>query len=136
MRALALVAVCLALGLVAGACDQGTGPKPGTGSAGGSGVPQVSPEIATQADDCKMVVLRLRQAVSPQLSQTGSAGIEQLNKIMPVMEQACTEDGWPAEIRSCIIATQPGDMKALEACSAKMPKELQDKINKRMSQML
>ena len=55
-----------------------------------------------------------------------------IDKMVPAMRQACEQDGWPASLVHCIVATKRGDLSALEKCNAAMPKPLQDKLERRI----
>ncbi|MEP6865213.1 MAG: hypothetical protein ABJE66_31635 [Deltaproteobacteria bacterium] len=96
----------------------------GTGSGSGSAMPE-----------CGLVVTRVQQAVQTQIDAVGSDARVMIAKMMPAMEVACVDDHWPAALVQCITATKPGDLKALEQCNSLMPKELQDKLQKRMLQL-
>ncbi len=84
--------------------------------------------------DCTQVVARIQQAVQSQIDQVGSAAKVMIDKMMPAMNIACVEDAWPDALVQCVIASKPGDLKALEKCNALMPKDLQDKLQKRLMQ--
>jgi hypothetical protein len=95
---------------------------------GGSGSGSASP-------DCGLVVTRVQQAVQSQIDAVGSDARVMIAKMMPAMQVACVDDHWPATLVQCITATRPGDLKALEQCNGLMPKDLQDKLQKRMLQL-
>jgi len=121
--------VRLALVLAALASCQRQDPA---GTGGGSG--SAAPTNAANAD-CSVVVTRIRQAVQSQIDAVGSDAKVMIAKMLPAMEVACVEDHWPASLVQCVIATKPADLKALNECNALMPKDLQDKLQKRMLQV-
>ena len=114
----------LVLALVA-SCQRADPPSAGSGSSGSG----------SAAPDCALVVTRIREAVQSQIDAVGSDAKVLIAQMLPAMEVACTEDHWPASLVQCITATKPGDLKALEQCNALMPKDLQDKLQKRMMQV-
>lgn len=87
------------------------------------------------APDCAQVVTRVHEAVQRQIDAVGSDARVMIAKMLPAMEVACVEDHWPAPLVQCITATRPGDLPALERCNALMPKDLQDKLQRRMLQV-
>jgi hypothetical protein len=95
---------------------------PGTG--GGSAAP-----------DCGLAVTRVQQAVQSQIDAVGNDAKVMIAKMMPAMQVACVDDHWPASLVQCITATKPGDLKGLGQCNSLMPKDLQDKLQKRMLQL-
>jgi bifunctional pyridoxal-dependent enzyme with beta-cystathionase and maltose regulon repressor activities len=52
--------------------------------------------------------------------------------MLPEMRTACIEDRWPDALVSCVLASKPRDLAALEQCNTLMPKDLQDKLQQRM----
>jgi hypothetical protein len=110
----------LAIAVLVAACQRDTGA--GAGSAD------------HRKADCAEVVTRIQQAVQSQIDQVGSAAKVMIDKMMPAMKIACVEDVWPDALVACVIASKPGDLKALETCNALMPKALQDKLQKRLMQ--
>jgi hypothetical protein len=97
---------------------------PAAGSGSGSALP-----------DCGLVVTRVQQAVQAQIDAVGSDARVMIAKMMPAMQTECVADHWPAPLVQCITATKPGDPKALDQSNALMPKDLQDKLQKRMLQL-
>ena len=87
------------------------------------------------APDCGLAVTRVQQAVQSQIDAVGSDARVLIAKMMPAMQTACVDDHWPAPLVQCITVTKPGDLKALEQCNSLMPKDLQDKLQKRMLQL-
>jgi hypothetical protein len=84
--------------------------------------------------DCKLVIARTRAAVTAEMpADSGSAGAVMVDKMMTIMEKACTEDGWPESVRTCVLATHAGDMAALQKCNQALPQDMQDKLTARMS---
>ena len=92
-------------------------------------VPRMFPKPA-ENPDCKEVAARVRQAI--QVSSVGSNARQMIDKMMPAMEASCLADNWPPQLVQCIVAAKPGELAALEKCNAMMPKELQDRLQKRM----
>ena len=103
--------------VVLAACQRDPAPQ---GSGSGSGA------------SCAVVVQRVQQAVQKQIDAVGSDAKTMIAKMMPSMQAACVEDQWPAALTQCIVAGKPGDLAALQSCNALMPKDLQDKLQKRM----
>ena len=97
---------------------------PGAGSGSGSAAP-----------DCGLAIKRIQQAVQTQIDSVGNDAKVMIAKMMPAMQVACVQDQWPVALVQCITATKPGELKALEQCNALMPKDLQDKLQKRMLQL-
>jgi hypothetical protein len=114
------VRALLAIALIASCQRQ----DPAAGSGSGSATP-----------DCGLAVTRVQQAVQSQIDAVGSDAKVMIAKMMPAMQVACVDDHWPASLVKCITATKPGDLKALAQCNALMPKDLQDKLQKRMLQL-
>lgn len=84
--------------------------------------------------DCKLVIDRTRAAVASEMpGDSGSAGAVMLDKMMTIMLKACSEDGWPESVRTCVLATRAGDMPALQKCNQALPQDMQDKLTARMS---
>ena len=90
---------------------------------------------ASAAPDCGLAVTRVQQAVQSQIDAIGNDAKVMIAKMMPAMQVACVADHWPPSLVQCITATKPGDLKALEHCNSLMPKDLQDKLQKRMLQL-
>jgi hypothetical protein len=117
-----LIGVALVVAVVASCQRQDAA---GAGSGSGSAAP-----------DCGLVVTRVQQAVQTQIDTVGSDAKVMIAKMMPAMQVACVDDHWPAALVQCITASRPGDLKALNQCNALMPKDLQDKLQKRMMLLL
>ena len=113
--------VLLVLAALASCQRQG---DPGAGSGSGSAAP-----------DCGLAVTRVQQAVQSQIDTVGNDAKVMIAKMMPAMQVACVQDQWPPALVQCITATKPGDLKSLQQCNALMPKDLQDKLQKRMLQL-
>jgi hypothetical protein len=116
------VRVLLAIAVIASCQRQ----DPGAGGGSGSG---------SAAPDCGLAVTRVQQAVQSQIDAVGNDAKVMIAKMMPAMRVACVDDHWPASLVQCITATKPGDLKALGQCNSLMPKDLQDKLQKRMLQL-
>jgi len=84
--------------------------------------------------DCKLVIERTRAAVASEMpADSGSSGAQMIDKMMTIMEKACTEDAWPESVRTCVLGTRAGDMVALKKCNEALPQDIQDKLTARMS---
>ena len=57
---------------------------------------------------------------------------QQLDKLAPVVQTACEQDGWPENVVKCIVDGKPGDMNVFTACTNQMPKDHQDKLAQRL----
>ncbi len=57
----------------------------------------------------------------------GPGGGEVQAKLQTVMTTRCTEDNWPAEVRSC-YATTVTDMASMKKCRETLPQEQQQKL--------
>jgi hypothetical protein len=93
------------------------------------------PHLQVGDGGCKQVTQRLRAAVVAQLGPSASTpqAIQMIDKVLPVIERACVEDGWPQQTKSCILAANINDLKSLERCSETLPEPLRDKLQKRMT---
>jgi hypothetical protein len=93
--------------------------------------PQAAQTGATAG--CAVVVTRMREAVMAEVGSAGSAAADAVAKMMPVIQQSCEQDQWPAAILDCINRSKPGDMTAFQACSNQLPKDMQDKLTQRLT---
>lgn len=91
------------------------------------------PSQTGAAAGCATVVARMRSAVLGEIGSDGPAGRAALDKLLPVIQTACEEDGWPAAVLDCIGRAKPGDMAAFQACSNQLPKPQQDKLSQRLT---
>lgn len=82
---------------------------------------------------CAVVVTRMREAVMAEVGSAGSAAADAVAKMMPVIQESCEKDQWPAAILDCINRSKPGDMAAFQACSNQLPKDMQDKLTQRLT---
>lgn len=75
---------------------------------------------------CARVIDKVRDAakkpagLDPQLDAELARGFA-------VMQTACNEDGWPRELKACIVKSA-----AMEPCVKQFPKELRDRLAKRV----
>jgi hypothetical protein len=92
------------------------------------------PAGAGSGSDCTVVATRVQQAVQSQIDAVGSDAKIMIAQMMPAMQDACVQDQWPANLVHCIVVAKPGDLAALTQCNALMPKDVQDKLQKRMLQ--
>lgn len=91
-----------------------------------------APQGSGSGANCAVVVQRVQQAVQNQIDAVGSDARSMIVKMIPAMQTACVEDRWPPALTNCIVAAKPGDLGALQSCNSLMPKDLQDKLQKRM----
>jgi hypothetical protein len=82
--------------------------------------------------DCAVVAQRIQAAVQPQIDAVGKDAKTMIAKMIPAMQTSCVDDKWPAPLTSCIVAAKPGNLAALQQCNSLMPKDLQDKLQKRI----
>jgi len=92
-------------------------------------------EPTGSGSDCAVVVTRVQQAVQSQIDAVGSDAKSMIAQMMPAMQDSCVQDQWPANLVHCIVAAKPGDLAALTQCNTLMPKDLQNKLQKRMMQL-
>jgi hypothetical protein len=82
-----------------------------------------TPKLALDLD-CTDVIAKVRasarKAADPELDR-------QLDRNYAVMERACDEDGWPLDLKTCVIASG-----RLEGCASKLTKDLRDRLAKRI----
>jgi hypothetical protein len=90
------------------------------------------PGALTRRGDCAAIVAKIRASVEEPVQNVGEGGVRAMDKMMPAMQESCEEDGWPDSMKNCIAAAPTPDVKALQRCSADMPKDVQDKLAKRM----
>jgi hypothetical protein len=67
---------------------------------------------------------------------SSAAGRAQLDLIIPIIQQACTEDRWPAPVLACITNAKSGDLAAFQACSNQLPQDLQARMAKRLTAVM
>ena len=96
-------------------------------------VPRMFPETAATPGECAAIAMKVRALIAPNVAQVGSDAAHMVDKMMPILESSCEHDGWPPEIKRCILATGPGDLAAMNRCSALMPKALQDHLQEQMT---
>lgn len=82
---------------------------------------------------CSIVATRMREAVRIEVGSAGSSAMAAVEKMLPVIQRSCEEDGWPAPVLDCIGRGKPGDIAAFQACSNQLPKEMQEKAAQRLS---
>ena len=121
MRGFAIVVASIGV-LGAIACQRDPGAP-----AAGSGT-----DLARRKHDCTEVVARIQAAVQTQIDQVGSAAQQMIDQLIPEMRTSCIEDQWPDALVSCVLQAKIGDAKAMEKCDTLMPKELQDRLQKRL----
>jgi hypothetical protein len=96
-------------------------------------VPRMFPAAQGATAECTAIVLKVRALIAPQVAQVGSDAARMIDKMMPVMQRSCEHDGWPADVKQCILATAPGDLTAMQLCATLMPKSLQDRLRQQMT---
>jgi hypothetical protein len=77
------------------------------------------------------VIARIEAAITPSM-HTDPQLRAQLDRTMDVMRQSCAEDGWPDDLKQCVMSSPPGALQGMQACNDKMPKELQAKLTARL----
>ena len=85
---------------------------------------------------CATVAARMRAAVMAQVGSGGSAAEQQLDKLAPIIQTSCEQDGWPNNVVKCISDGKPGDIDVFTACTNQLPKENQDKLAQRLQAAL
>nr|HEX4317072.1 hypothetical protein [Kofleriaceae bacterium] len=88
-----------------------------------------APSLALDVD-CGLVIDRVRAAAKRPPTMDAELAA-QLERGFQIMRVACDEDDWPISIKQCIV-----DARSLEACAAKMPKDLQKKLADRVVEEL
>jgi len=94
--------------------------------------PRLFTGLLTKRADCATVVAKIRASMDPQVQNLGSDGVRMMDKMMPAMQESCEQDGWPDAMKQCIAAAAKTDVSAMQRCSADLPKDVQDKLAKRM----
>ena len=94
-------------------------------------VPSMFP-AAAGASQCKPAIARMREVMVAALGSAQGSATAQLDKMLPVVELSCEQDKWPAAVTQCMIESQPHDVVAFQKCTAQLPQELQEKMQKRM----
>jgi hypothetical protein len=94
--------------------------------------PSLFPGLAASGSgDCGEVIARIEAAITPSM-HTDPQLRAQLDRTMDVMRQSCAEDGWPDDLKQCVMSSPPGALQGMQACNDKMPKELQAKLTARL----
>jgi hypothetical protein len=75
---------------------------------------------------CARVIDKVRVAAKKPAGLDAQLDAE-LARGFAVMETACNEDGWPRELKACIVKSS-----AMEPCVKQFPKELRDRLAKRV----
>ena len=89
--------------------------------------PRVLPDVHL-ADRCADVVDRIRTTMHARVAQVGNAA--QMEKTYRAMTESCEQDGWPASLQDCVLATT--DVAGLERCSAQMPADVERRMQARL----
>ena len=94
--------------------------------------PRMFPERAGSSD-CKAIAARLRETILADLPKDiGSAGVAMVDRMVPIIEQSCAQDSWPADFRACVLGAPPADLEALNKCDPLLPQEQQVKMGERL----
>ena len=80
--------------------------------------------------DCDDVVAKVR-ATARKPAQLDPALSAQLERGYAVMVRACADDGWPLELKQCVL-----DHSRLDACADQMSKDLRDRLSTRIMESL
>ncbi len=86
--------------------------------------------------ECGKVIARIRQTMAGQLSQvTDPQTLQMMNKAMDVMKESCELDGWPDNLKSCILNAGDGT-DAMTQCNSMMTPDIQQKMADRMLKIM
>jgi hypothetical protein len=97
-------------------------------------VPRLFPDVQRgTSGECTAIMLKVRALIAPQIAQVGSDAERMIDKMMPVFQRSCEQDGWPDGVKHCILDTPSGDLAAMQRCSTMMPKSLQDRLQQQMA---
>jgi hypothetical protein len=98
-------------------------------------VPRMFPEVERgSSGECTAIALKVRVLIAPQIAQAGSDAQRMIEKMLPVLQHSCEHDGWPADIKQCILGTTAGDLAGMQRCANLMPKSLQDRLQQQMTE--
>ena len=98
--------------------------------AAASCVPRLYPDV--KAADCGPVMEKVGSALAAQIGSAGGPGNDMLDKLMIGLGRSCVEDRWPAALRACLMTSPLDRADALDACNDAAPKDLQEKIQRRV----
>ncbi len=94
-----------------------------------------TPVLAGAGDGCDGVVQVMRAYIEKTMGNLQDPQTQKMAKaIITAMKDSCEQDGWPAEFKQCIAGAD--DDNALNQCNAGMPPDLQQKLTKRMTDVL
>jgi hypothetical protein len=95
--------------------------------------PSMFPGATTSSGsgDCGTVIDRIAAAMPNSVSSDPSMRA-QFTRTMDVMRASCAEDGWPDDLKKCVLAAPPGATSTMQQCNDKFPKALQDKMTTRL----
>jgi len=86
--------------------------------------------------ECGKVIARIRQTMAGQLSQvTDPQTLQMMNKAMEVMQESCELDGWPDNLKTCILNAGDGT-DAMTQCNSMMTPDIQQKMADRMMKIM
>jgi hypothetical protein len=92
-----------------------------------------SPAATGGAAGCAVVVSRMRDAVLAEAGSSGSATMAAVDQLLPVIQQSCEQDAWPAAVLDCIGRSRAGDLNAFQTCANQLPQEQQQKLAQRLT---
>ncbi|MDX2091343.1 MAG: hypothetical protein SFX73_26020 [Kofleriaceae bacterium] len=98
--------------------------------------PTMFPEMKSTNDGmCGQVMARVKALIEKQMGPSADANATKMvGSMMEVMRQSCEQDGWPDELKKCIV--QSSDDDAMAACNSQMPPAIQQKIADRMQKAM
>jgi len=89
------------------------------------------PPPVAAGPSCDDVAAKMRTVLADETRDVGSAGAAMLDRMLGAFTDACREDRWPADVRSCIVAAK--DRTAADGCRGKLPAELRQKLDERVT---
>lgn len=98
--------------------------------------PAMFPEMKSTNDGtCGQVMTRIKSLIDKQMGTSADANAtKMIGAMMDVMRQSCEQDGWPDELKKCIVHSSNDD--ALATCNNQMPPAIQQKIAERMQKAM
>ncbi len=96
-------------------------------------VPRLFPKV--EATGCAPVVARIRATIAGAVGNDPTA-TQMVDTATAVIAASCAEDGWPEEVRRCILEA-PGDgPEAMNQCEQVFPPALREKLEERMRSLV
>ena len=102
--------------------------------AAGRCVPRMFPEQASKAGDCQGVSDKIMEMLALDMANAPPEMQGMMSKIAQAMSESCAEDGWPDSFKNCIL--QSSGKGAMNECDKEMPKELRQRLEQRMSDIM